>query len=190
MSVIHPGFADPALDSQSCFRAVLDAMARPGTIHQVSAPSDPPPPLGRATAAAVLTLVDQDTPLWLDNAAEDARDWISFHCGAPSAPLEQAPFALALRPLPLQRLHAGSDDAPETGATLILQLAALGAGQRFRLSGPGLKGPSQFQAEGLPPGFAADWAANHALFPRGIDLVLCAGDRVAAFPRTLQIEAA
>ncbi len=185
--MIHPGFADPVLDSQACFRAVLDAMARPGTIHHVRAPSDPPPPLGRAAAATVLTLVDQDTPVWLDSAAEGARDWIGFHCGAPPAALEQAAFALALRPVPMQRLHAGSDDAPESGATLILQLAALGAGQRFRLSGPGLKATSEFMAEGLPPGFAADWAANCALFPRGIDLVLCAGDRVAAFPRTLQI---
>ncbi len=184
----HPGFANPVLDSQTCFRAVLDAMARPGTTHRVAAPANPPPPLGRAMAAAVLTLVDQDTPVWLDDDAGRARDWISFHCGAPPAPLEQAAFALALRPVPMQRLHAGSDDAPETGATLILQLASIGAGQLFRLSGPGIETAAAFRAEGLPAGFAARWADNRALFPRGVDLVLCAGDCIAAFPRTLQIE--
>ena len=188
MTVAHPGFADPVLDGQACFRAVLDAMARPGTVHQVRAPSDPPPLLGQATAAALLTLVDADTPLWLDDAAVEARDWIAFHCGAPSASLGRAAFAVALRPTPLHCLHAGSDDAPEDGTTLILQVASLGSGQRFRLAGPGLAAPSEFQADGLGDDFAAAWQANHALFPRGVDMLLCAGDRLAAFPRTLRIE--
>ncbi|HZF78124.1 MAG TPA: phosphonate C-P lyase system protein PhnH [Acetobacteraceae bacterium] len=41
---------------------------------------------------------------------------------------------------------------------------------------------------GLPPGFVAAWGANRARFPRGIDVILCAGDRVAALPRTVRIE--
>jgi alpha-D-ribose 1-methylphosphonate 5-triphosphate synthase subunit PhnH len=28
------------------------------------------------------------------------------------------------------------------------------------------------------------------LFPRGVDIILCAGDRVAALPRTVQIQEA
>ncbi len=71
------------LDSQACFRAVLDAMARPGTVHTPGTPAEPPAPLHRATAAALLTLVDVDTPLWLDDEAAAAADWIAFHCGAP-----------------------------------------------------------------------------------------------------------
>jgi alpha-D-ribose 1-methylphosphonate 5-triphosphate synthase subunit PhnH len=187
---LSPGFADPVLDSQACFRAVLDAMARPGTIHTVGAPHDPPAPLGRAAAAALLTLVDAETPLWLDDAAAQAASWIAFHCGAPLTTLPTAVFALALAPIPLAQLNPGSDEAPETSATLILQLAALGSGTTLRLSGPGLAAPTSMQAKGLPPGFAAEWAANHARFPRGIDLILCAGDRLAAFPRTLTIQEA
>ncbi len=92
--------------------------------------------------------------------------------------------------LPLDRLHAGSDEAPETAATLILQLAALGSGRSYRLEGPGLAAPATLHAEGLPHDFTAQWAANHARFPRGVDLILCAGDRLAALPRTLKIEEA
>ena len=48
----------------------------------------------------------------------------------------------------------------------------------------------RLQVEGLPQAFLADWATNGARFPRGIDLVLCAGDRLAALPRTTRIEEA
>jgi alpha-D-ribose 1-methylphosphonate 5-triphosphate synthase subunit PhnH len=40
---------------------------------------------------------------------------------------------------------------------------------------------------GLPDGFAARWAANRAAFPRGVDVILCAGRDVAALPRTTAI---
>ena len=199
MTIGHPGFADPVLDSQACFRAVLDAMARPGQVHTVAAPHLPPPPLDRATAAVLLTLADAETPLWLDPAAEAARDWIAFHCGAPLAGAPEAALALVLGPVRLAGFGAGTDDAPERGATIILQVAAvgrgalgrgaLGRGARFRLSGPGLAEPADLAVAGLAAGFAAEWAVNHALFPRGLDLILCAGDRLAALPRTVRIEA-
>ena len=187
MTLAHPGFADPVQDAQACFRAVLDAMARPGTIHAVAAPLDPPPPLDRSTAAVLLTLADLDTPLWLDSGAAPAAEWIAFHCGAPPAPIATASFALAVAPLDLDSLPAGSDEGPEDGATLILQVACLETGPALRLSGPGLAAPAVFRAT-LPPGFVAAWARNHARFPRGVDVVLCAGDRLAALPRTLTIE--
>src|SRR6185312_9267216 len=74
-----PGFADPVLDAQSCFRAVLDAMARPGRLHQAGSGLTPPAPLHQATAAMLLTLADGDAPVWLDPAASAAREWVLFH---------------------------------------------------------------------------------------------------------------
>ncbi len=188
MSLDRPGFADPATDSQSCFRAMLDAMSRPGTVHQAGAGLLPPAPLDPATAAALLTLVDADTPLWLDPAAGAAWDWLAFHCGAHAGALGSATFACALAMPPLAGLNAGSDLAPEDSATLILQVPALGRGRAYRLSGPGLREPATLQVEGLPAGFPAQWQANHALYPRGVDLVLTAGDRLCALPRTTWLE--
>ena len=184
---IHPGFADPVRDSQACFRAVLDAMARPGQVRPVLAPMDPPPALDPATAAVLLTLADADTPLWLDPAATAVRDWVAFHCGSPLAAESAAALALALGPVRLADFGAGTDDAPEHGATVILQVAALGRGTAFRLSGPGLSAPAMLAVDGLPDGFAADWAGNRALFPRGVDMILCAGSQVAALPRTVSV---
>jgi alpha-D-ribose 1-methylphosphonate 5-triphosphate synthase subunit PhnH len=54
-------------------------------------------------------------------------------------------------------------------------------------AGPGIKGRRAFAAEPLPDDFAARLSANRELFPRGVDLVLVAGDEILALPRSVQI---
>ena len=187
MSVDRPGFADPVLDAQACFRVVLSAMAEPGRIFAAGAGVSAPPPLDPATAAVLLTLVDAETPFWLDPAASSALPWIAFHCGAPQVAAQAALFGLTMGWRDLGAFAAGTHDAPELGATLIVQLPALGCGRLWHLEGPGLNGKSTLAAEGLPEDFAASWAANAGRYPRGIDLVLCAGRSVAALPRTVRV---
>jgi alpha-D-ribose 1-methylphosphonate 5-triphosphate synthase subunit PhnH len=188
MSIELPGFADPVLDTQACFRAVLEAVSRPGSLHRAGEDLRAPPPLASAAAAVLLTLVDADTPLWLAPEFAASRDWIAFHCGAPIvARIGDAAFAVA-PPMPdLGMLNSGSDEIPEDGATLILQVHGFGRGIRLSLSGPGLAMPAKLMADGLPDRFATAWEANHALYPRGVDLILCAGDRLAALPRSVRI---
>jgi alpha-D-ribose 1-methylphosphonate 5-triphosphate synthase subunit PhnH len=186
-----PGFADPVRDAQSTFRAVLDAMARPGRLHHAGQNLTAPAPLDRATAAVLLTLIDNETPLWVDSAAAASRDWLAFHCGAAmtDAPGD-ASFALALSMPNLEVLPSGTHEVPESSVTLILQVPALGIGTRYRLSGPGLRVPAPLAVTGLPEDFAHIWQANHALYPRGIDVVLCAGITLTALPRSVMIEQA
>jgi alpha-D-ribose 1-methylphosphonate 5-triphosphate synthase subunit PhnH len=186
-----PGFAEPVAGAQACFRAVLDAMARPGQMREAGVGLTPPTPLVPASAAVLLTLVDHETPLWLDPAADGAREWIAFHCGAPVvADMAACGFALALSLPDLAGLPAGSHEAPETSATLVLQVHSLGSGHRFCLEGPGLREPAVLAVDGLPSGFAEIWQRNHALFPRGIDVVLCAGTLLAALPRSVTVREA
>jgi alpha-D-ribose 1-methylphosphonate 5-triphosphate synthase subunit PhnH len=187
---LSAGFADPVGDAQSCFRTVLDAMAHPGRIGRVAGVA-PPASLDAATAAVLLSLVDHETPLWLDPGAATAADWIAFHTGAPrAATAAEAAFVVALALPVLADLNAGGHETPEASTTVILQLASLRTGRRFRLSGPGLREPALFTADGLPADFVAQWRANRRLFPRGVDLILCAGGDLAALPRTVTIEEA
>jgi alpha-D-ribose 1-methylphosphonate 5-triphosphate synthase subunit PhnH len=190
-AVSLPGFTDPVRDAQSTFRAVLDAMARPGRLHHVGQNLTAPVPLGRATAAVLLTLIDNETPLWVDPAAAAACDWLTFHCGAViiDAPGE-ATFALALSLPSLQELPSGTHEIPESSATLILQVPALGVGTRYRLSGPGLRVPALLAVTGLPGDFVRIWQENHALYPCGVDIVLCADTAMTALPRSVTIEEA
>lgn len=187
----RPGFADPVADAQRCFRAVLQAMARPGSLHEVGLALRPPPPLVPATAAMLLTLVDGETPLWLAPELASARPWIEFHCGVVCvADLAAASFILTARLPDLTRLRMGTYETPQSAATIILQVNGFATGLSLRLRGPGLRVPGRLAVDGLPADFAAIWRDNRAGFPCGIDLILCAGAQVAALPRSVMIEEA
>ena len=184
---MKPGFTDPVFGAQEGFSALMNAMARPGRIQACAVLHDLPAGLEPAAAAALLTLGDAETPLWTD-AEGEARDWIAFHTGAPFVDLAQAQFGLATRGIPkLSALHQGSDETPQDSATLILQIASLDDTTGWRLTGPGIEHEHRLAVTGLPGDFAAQWAANRAQFPRGVDLILCAGSRLAALPRTTRI---
>jgi alpha-D-ribose 1-methylphosphonate 5-triphosphate synthase subunit PhnH len=190
-TITLPGFSEPVGDAQATFRAVLDAMARPGKLHRAGESLTPPAPLDRATAAVLLTLVDNETPLWLDAGAMATQDWLAFHCGAViTDKTGEAEFGLALAIPDFALFSAGTHETPESSATLVLQIEALGSGKSYRLMGPGLREQALLRAIGLPADFVAVWQRNHALFPRGIDIVLCAGTTLAALPRSVSIEEA
>src|SRR6056297_3703063 len=78
------GFGDAAVDAARGFRAVMRAMARPGTVEVVTG-AVPPAPLSVAAGVAVLVLCDPGTPVYLAGGHDCAavRDWIGFHTGAP-----------------------------------------------------------------------------------------------------------
>ena len=181
-----PGFADPVRDAQACFRAILGAMARPGSLHRLPLGLTPPGPLDPATAAVLLTLLDGEASLAVTPAFRPAAPWIGFHCGI-AVTAGAAGFVLADALPDLATLDAGSDECPEASTTVILQVPALGSGTGYVLAGPGLEHPTAFAAGGLPADFVALWAANHGLYPRGVDLILCAGETIAALPRTTRI---
>jgi alpha-D-ribose 1-methylphosphonate 5-triphosphate synthase subunit PhnH len=188
LSIELPGFTDPVLDAQASFRAVLDAMSRPGSLRAAGERLRPPPPLAPATAAVLLTLVDADSPLWLAPPFADVRDWIAFHCGAAIAlRIGDAAFAVAPELPNLSTLNAGPDESPEDSATVILQVRGFGRGAQLSLSGAGHAAPATLLVDGLPDQFATAWETNQALYPRGIDLILCSGTTLAALPRSVRI---
>jgi alpha-D-ribose 1-methylphosphonate 5-triphosphate synthase subunit PhnH len=188
MTMLTAGFADPVLDAQAAFRAVLEATSRPGRVLRAGGGLKPPAPLNQAAAAVLLALADADTPLWLD-AGADAEAWLRFHCGAPVvAEAGAAGFVLATgTPPALAALDQGTEEEPQRGATLVVQVAALDEGEGWRLTGPGIQREHRLRVTGAPQGFLAAWAANRAAFPCGVDVVFCVGDRLAALPRTVMI---
>ncbi|MBY6151600.1 phosphonate C-P lyase system protein PhnH [Vannielia litorea] len=184
MIALEGGFADVPVEASRAFRAVLEAMARPGRIEAVTGAQAP----GLSVAASVvaLTLIDGTTPVFL---AEDVdspalRQWLAFHTGAPVVERSAAMFALggwaALGPL--GAFAQGTPEYPDRSATLIVEVDRLeNAGAK--LTGPGIEREARLN---LPEVEA--FAANRAQFPLGVDFIFCAGDRLAGLPRSTRVE--
>jgi alpha-D-ribose 1-methylphosphonate 5-triphosphate synthase subunit PhnH len=197
MSRLGPGFDDIGLDSQAMFRVCLSAMANPGRIHplSVSSPRTVPAGLNRSAAALLLALLDQDTAVWLPPAARqgDCGAYLRFHTGCSlSAASATATFALIDDDCPLPPLAAfaqGSEAYPDRSTTVVVQCRALRERQGWTLRGPGIESHCTLDVEGVVADFPERWAANRAVFPRGVDLFLAAPDAIAALPRTVRVEA-
>lgn len=180
------GFPDPAIDAARAFRAILDAMARPGTIVRLAGCSAPAP-AGPAMAAALLTLADGTTPVHLAGRFDtpDLRAWLAFHTGAAVAPVRgDAVFGLGgwADLMPLDGWNPGTEDYPDRSATLIVALDRLEP-DGARLTGPGIETESRLS---LPDTAPFQW--NAARFPLGVDVILTCADRLAAVPRTTRVE--
>lgn len=190
------GFADKVLSAQATFRSVMDAMARPGSVQRIVAAAGTPGLMMPGTAAIALTLFDHDTPIWLDPQMSETADvakWLKFHTSAPViADPSVANFALIgdAKGLPaLDSFAFGTSEYPDRSTTLIIQVESLTDGKTFALRGPGIDGTAILRAEIEPVDLFERLAINVALFPRGIDVVLVAGDQIVAIPRTTRFAA-
>ena len=190
---LETAFMIPVKDAQHSFRRLLKAMSEPGVIvalHQLKRGCQP---LNIATTSVLLTLADNDTPVWL--AAPLSNDIVNqslrFHTNAPlvSQP-EQAPFAVTDEAISSEQLNAlstGTAVAPEAGATLILQVASLSGGRMLRLTGAGIA-EERMIAPQLPESILHELTERPHPFPLGIDLILTCGERLLAIPRTTHVE--
>ena len=190
------GFADKVVSAQMTFRAVMDAMARPGAARRVTAGVGTPSPLMRGTEAIALTLFDHDTPIWLDRtmaATPEVAKWLKFHCGAPViAESSVCSFALAVggdELSALDRFSLGSNEYPDRSTTLILQVGSLSEGRVYELCGPGIEGTATLRVTIEAEQLFEQLAVNATLFPRGLDVVLVHDDAVVAIPRTTRLVA-
>jgi len=209
---IGAGFADPPHGAQQTFRTLLGAMSLPGRLHTLpgtatagleATPADMAPPMGVGMAATLLTLLDADTPVLLAGSMADERTgaWIRFHTGARTVMRDDAPtlaacMACDATPAMWTRLAQGSDEAPQDGATLIVEVEGLSDMPNpdtddaiaLTLRGPGIESTQDLVVRGLPGAF---WQWRQELadaLPRGVDLVLVHGKTIAAIPRSSHIE--
>jgi len=189
------GFADPVHDAQGAFRAIMNAMARPGSRQEIrTGRLAPPAPLTAVAASIALTLFDYDTPVWLDRplmTSDAVKAFLRFHTGCPivAEPVEAA-FALVSNPdsmIPLASFNQGSAEYPDRSTTVILTGQVFDRGPAVIFEGPGIKTSCVFKTGPVPPVFWDQVIANNRQFPRGIDLIFAGGSDLTALPRSTRI---
>lgn len=190
-SRVHAATLSPD-EAQACFRAVLDALARPGTPTAL-----PAGPAGRVPPSLLpaLALADLDTPVCVlgDDGPAGDGGWSATLATVTSAPCTAATGArlgAALRPLRPGELSAfpiGTPATPEDGALVAVGVPGLDDGPPLRLTGPGVDGEILIAPQ------VGDLLAERATvvggFPTGLDLLLVdPHGRLLGLPRTTTVE--
>jgi alpha-D-ribose 1-methylphosphonate 5-triphosphate synthase subunit PhnH len=178
--------------SQRDFRALLHALARPGTLHRLDMAAASPPVPAAAVAAAGLADVEVSMAVLAEDGDPVAA---ALHAatGAPAVSLIRADLVVALRPpqpAEVRVLRQGDPLHPEHAARLVVAVPRLGgpaADLTVQLRGPGIRDACELRVSGLPAE-VFDELASAARFPCGVDTFLVADDgTVAGLPRSAEI---
>ncbi|MFW6435517.1 MAG: phosphonate C-P lyase system protein PhnH [Halovenus sp.] len=180
---------DPVHDTRTCFRALVDAMSRPGTITQ--SPTEP------ADHAVLATLVDHEVTCWTPD--ETLRTALENEGRLTAVDHTEASIVHAPAPAecPVRDLKRGSLKEPSNGATVVYRVETLTADPKLAddvttlaLSGPGIPGQRQLGVLGFSPTTARALADAQSTYPRGVDAVLTTERSIAAVPRAVELEVA
>ena len=177
---------DPVSDTQACFRALVDAMSRPGTVQET--------PVTPADHAVLATLVDHEVTCYTPD--ETVRTALANEGRFTEAPAEEADIVHEPDPpgVDCAALSRGTLKEPSNGATIVYRVDGIErdtAGTdwtRLAVTGPGVDGKRRLAVDGVPPGEVETLAAAQSSYPRGIDAVLATGGRLAALPRSVELE--
>lgn len=91
----------------------------------------------------------------------------------------------------LSGIPTGSREAPEEGATVVIEIDAISeecGSLCVEATGAGLLAARRVFFSGLNKGVITDHMALRESYPCGVDLLLCAGKKVLALPRHLRLE--
>jgi alpha-D-ribose 1-methylphosphonate 5-triphosphate synthase subunit PhnH len=193
VSVSIPTLGARAEREQVAFRALLDAMARPGTVGRVRPHAE-----GGELAAAVALLeavLDHEVAFALLPEAPAARDALLRYTGSRVAAAEQADFLLCRGPgldEGLRVARHGELEYPDRSATIVAVVDGVAdttaAGEALRLAGPGVNGAIELRVTGFTAAQRSAFARRNRGVPLGVDLVLVAPDgRFTCLPRYTRI---
>lgn len=168
---------------QRVFRELVEVFSRPGAVRDLTNRIDG----ATAQRAVLITLMDGETTLADPHGQITASDWPLLQ--ARRGTTETAHYVAADgRRAPGFQPALGTLESPELGATLLLEVDAVGSGPlALELAGPGIDGRCALRLEGLHPDWLkrrADWSAG---FPLGVDILLSDAARIVALPRTTRV---
>jgi alpha-D-ribose 1-methylphosphonate 5-triphosphate synthase subunit PhnH len=181
----HPA----TINQHTAFRAVLQAMSRPGSVQQL-----PPPLDGELPVETLLgCLVDNEVSMAsIGNGSDAVLDRVVSMAGCRRASLGDADMVLIVGGSSqgaLEVLRRGTGEYPEQGATVIYLLdKVVATGGSVQLRGPGIRERATPRLIGLARGELALLGTINRDFPLGIDAIFIdRSGRVTCIPRSTRI---
>jgi alpha-D-ribose 1-methylphosphonate 5-triphosphate synthase subunit PhnH len=177
---------------QRAFRALLDAMARPGTVHALPAARAADGAWGSALVV-LQCLLDHEVTFAVEADDRSVHEQILRRTGARSAAVAAADYVLADAAHALDVIELASEgyfEEPERSATVVVRVEAIGTGAlRAVLSGPGIETVQPLAIAGLDAAALRALIDRNAVYPTGIDAIIVDPQgRVACLPRSTRIE--
>jgi len=174
---------DPVHGTRESFRALLDAMSRPGTVEAAPEPAD---------YAVVATLVDHEVGCWTDDEA--LRSALASQGRLDAVDQSEAAVVHARdhEHVAVEDCRRGSLVEPSDGATVVYRVDDIAEGAdpdlpTVELTGPGVDGSARLSVA-LPAAELDAITETQADYPRGVDAVFASSDAVAAIPRSVTLE--
>jgi alpha-D-ribose 1-methylphosphonate 5-triphosphate synthase subunit PhnH len=198
---------DEVFDSQETFRALLDAMSRPGRpcILGWREYRGTPKGLNPFAFSVMKTLLDHRVSFSLGGWPErpDLIRYLEMNTGASFREPGEADYVLFSGPSfheDFTLLKRGSAEYPERSATALVSVRGIedeeersrdGPRLLLNLTGPGVKGAARAWISGLDRRYLEARSFVNVFYPMGIDVVLIDGEgRLLGVPRTCRVETA
>lgn len=190
-AVLARGFDQPVTEAQATFRAAMQALANPSQPVAFRSQLDTEAPLLANAAALGLALLDFEVTFHLAPSLSTGAvaAYFRFHTGASETKTARdAAFAfldLGKDALRLADYAQGTPDYPDRSTTLIALSTSAETG--VAIAGPGIKAVGELGVAPLPADFVAQWAANRAGFPLGVDILFVTEEGFIGLPRSTRI---
>ena len=181
-----------AEQEQRAFRALLDAMARPGTIQQLPEACVTDGVWGSALVV-MQCLLDHEVTFAVEADDRSVAEQILRRTGARTAALADASYVLADAAhavAVIEGAREGELEEPEHSATVVIVVSSVTGGTtRAALTGPGIATVMALELDGIERSALSALLERNAVFPSGIDTVFVdLTGRVVCVPRSTRIE--
>jgi len=185
-------FPQSCLDNHACFRVLLQAMSRPGTIVQLPASSQAD--FESSLIRLLDTVLNQQSSCHLVELDPELEQKILDQTGTHFTAAESADFILALSgdsQGKVSKAKRGRLDFPDQGATIVFGVKHLHSRSQensFKLTGPGIKDAVHPTIEGLNNQELVWLKEANSEFPLGVDSIfLDQNNQLMCIPRSTRI---
>jgi len=195
--LVREALYDPVFDAQVDFRKIMEAMARPGKIAELThSHIHPPISLHISSALVAFSLLNGDVSFHCNDLPTEVSQYIKLNTAAKEAIVSEADFIL-LNGEPvsevIQQAKLGDIRYPEQSATCIIQVDTITSeseedATKLTLKGPGIEDTITCFIKGLDRQYLWDLKMQNEAYPLGLD-VFCTdkNNKLIGIPRTCQL---